>query len=464
MGRNHSIFNTILVLRTGSSMLKRIPLLALISSALLATVACTVIDDSLSPRVSTLNSAIDRATNDAILTNIVRASRLEPLTFVAISKVGGSQQAALTTGLPSFHFGPDLTSTQKQFSFANNSLNQNAAGSFDVAPLAGRDFTKGLMLPLSMQEIELLIRQGLPRELLFNLIFESIDFIDCDLKTVPTTRIDNEFCPAEDYKPTARTCTGKFVSITGKGASRDVTIVDIVDEQHKQRNKVKSNPTLPAILKGLAYYGLNVESRPEVDPFVNRETRDSRESAGGSAKGKVELLPTVVNSRFCFDQGNRADFKHSPEWYCGTEWYFDTKSVSKTAIDPNRQSALFYDQVIDYCPPGKLDAIQIKNVRLNIRSIYAIFRFLGTQLVSGDPSPLKVPIVNGGKKTYPLLHVEQGRSRSCFASIQLGAENYCVPEDGSPATKMVFSVLAQLIALKTQPGDLPFTPTVRIAP
>jgi hypothetical protein len=40
-----------------------------------------------------------------------------------------------------------------------------------------------------------------------------------------------------------------------------------------------------------------------------------------------------------------------------------------------------------------------------------------------------------------------------------------VPDDESAAnTKRVFSVLAQLMALKTTAADLPVTPTVRVTP
>ena len=38
---------------------------------------------------------------------------------------------------------------------------------------------------------------------------------------------------------------------------------------------------------------------------------------------------------------------------------------------------------------------------------------------------------------------------------------YCVPRQGAENTKRIFSLLAQLLALKTQAGDLAITPTVR---
>lgn len=39
-----------------------------------------------------------------------------------------------------------------------------------------------------------------------------------------------------------------------------------------------------------------------------------------------------------------------------------------------------------------------------------------------------------------------------------------MPLDGADNTKKIFNILNALLALKTSPGDLPVTQTVRIAP
>jgi hypothetical protein len=43
-------------------------------------------------------------------------------------------------------------------------------------------------------------------------------------------------------------------------------------------------------------------------------------------------------------------------------------------------------------------------------------------------------------------------------------KSYCVPEKGAESTKRIFSLLGQLLALKTQSGDLNATPVVRVTP
>ena len=52
----------------------------------------------------------------------------------------------------------------------------------------------------------------------------------------------------------------------------------------------------------------------------------------------------------------------------------------------------------------------------------------------------------------------------CFVDLVFDAEYYCVPRQGAEQTKRTFSLLSQLLALKTQTGDLAITPVVRVTP
>jgi hypothetical protein len=49
----------------------------------------------------------------------------------------------------------------------------------------------------------------------------------------------------------------------------------------------------------------------------------------------------------------------------------------------------------------------------------------------------------------------------CFSELVFEGVHYCIPRQGAENTKRTFSLLAQLLALKTQAGDLAITPTVR---
>jgi hypothetical protein len=269
--------------------------------------------------------------------------------------------------------------------------------------------------------------------------------------------------------------------------------------------KVISHTTNPSFYEGaklLSFNGFNVESRQEVDPFYRSSTErtpgrggagatrspelgpsktDSaaappdtktpprgpasvrtERTPGTSDRGKGETLPSVVNSRFCFDKANPAGFRFDAKWQCGTtEWYYNRRAAMTLPNDPNRQST-FNDDIVIYCNTATQTASAVRNVKLQVRSIYAIFRFLGDILRSKDPP--RILRTSTSPVGVPLLDIQKDRRHGCFAASDFDGELYCVSQDASPATNVVFSVLAQLIALKTQPGDLPFTPSVRIVP
>jgi hypothetical protein len=50
----------------------------------------------------------------------------------------------------------------------------------------------------------------------------------------------------------------------------------------------------------------------------------------------------------------------------------------------------------------------------------------------------------------------------CFVHTYFIDGDWCVPEQGSSNTKRIFSLLAELLALKTQASELAITPTVRV--
>ena len=118
---------------------RRCAAIAALSAAAIFS-GCAAIDSNLTGRVGNLNASLDQAINDGILTNIVRARNLQPLSFVAVSRVNSTQSVNLANGLPTFTFGPGLTTAQHQFAFAGNSMTNNVSGNFDLAPLATKEF------------------------------------------------------------------------------------------------------------------------------------------------------------------------------------------------------------------------------------------------------------------------------------------------------------------------------------
>jgi hypothetical protein len=357
--------------------------------------------------------------------------------------VAGTQTVTLNNGLPTFTFGPDLTSAQKQFAFGNNSLSNNANGNFDVSHLNTKDFARGLMAPLSPVELDLLLKQGVTRELLFNLAIEGFEYTqNGERRLLPNEPLH------EDYQ------------------------------------------LFRLLIEGAVRAGFSIETRPRENPL-----HDAADKSG--------LYPRIVTEgRFCFDPVlNRTGFKDiikTRSWLCGGDWAAQpaippkspakkqtkTKGAEDKAKEPpptafaRRMAEQVFRAVprallappvtiIDprLLPPGVSSAVFTDAV-VRIRSLHEIFSFLG-QLVAHRKMELVMvqdepEIVSTSRS--PLLVLTKGQRLGCFAEIRFEGEHYCVPSHGSGNTKRVFSILSQLIALKTQQGDLPFYPTVRIVP
>ncbi len=96
--------------------------------------------------------------------------------------------------------------------------------------------------------------------------------------------------------------------------------------------------------------------------------------------------------------------------------------------------------------------------------MFSIYSFLG--------SLLRIPVTPANELIGPpddsgdrvILSVNRGQPAGCFAAAMLDLGVYCVPIDGAANTKRTFSILSQLLALKTTTDDLQLQPILRLLP
>jgi hypothetical protein len=93
------------------------------------------------------------------------------------------------------------------------------------------------------------------------------------------------------------------------------------------------------------------------------------------------------------------------------------------------------------------------------RSTFGIYQFLGRILREQASERIKL-LGRVGRAGPPedlriLAISTSGGVDGCFVDIAFEGENYCVPRNGAEQTKQIFSLLVQLLALKTQTGDSP---------
>src|ERR1700754_1538855 len=130
------------------------------------------VDSTLAPRASEINLGTQNVRKSPTLTNIARASRSEPLNFVALSKYTGTGSLALNEALIKNTSAIKPASTSVLSQIFTSSVNASQSNSFDVGTLENKDFYGGFMSPLDLESLNLLLNAGLNKELVLHSVIE----------------------------------------------------------------------------------------------------------------------------------------------------------------------------------------------------------------------------------------------------------------------------------------------------
>lgn len=383
------------------------------AAAIVVLLAGCAVVDTIDPRYDSINRSAAKARNESILLNIVRASQNVPLNFIAFSRVSGTTQANVGMAAPTFVIGPTPVPTQIQrdYTINNSTLNTSAqaSNSFDITVLESKDFYAALLSPVDLPTLNFFIRQGYSRELLFWLFTDSVR----ETVNGVTTEYRNDPAEAcgEDLQD-RKMCFDRMVDVaTGSGLTVETHI-----EQH-----------------------------------------------GGGGDSKSKGPASTVYARFCFDDVlarraveiysknilQAAHYRGQRQPHCGN-WRFNARAVKGGGTD-----TLTFENI----------GTQKGTVRYEIRtrSVFGIYQFLGRILAENMTGVIKMRTPVMEREDRRILAVTRDSSvNGCFVEIGYEGGSYCVPHERAENTKRIFSLLAQLLALKTQTNDLAITPTVRV--
>ena len=373
-------------------------------------------NDHVDNRVARYDVSSEKARDEMILTNIIRASRAEPLAFVQLGQVTGFNTAGTTIGLPSIILGPSLPNatglvgTAGAFShaaqgqtvfgadpgstgFTPNSFNFSGSTTFNVTPSESKDFYLGLLTTVEPQTLAFFTQQGIAPELLFYLFTDKI--------------------------------------IEEKGG---------VTQQFRNDPLDPNFPKFQYYVALAMQYGLSTELEPE-----NKAASAAKKKAGDSATAAA-AAPPPPPWRLCFDRSI---------WAPGTPAAANTPMchTAKKLADP--RMVTFLDK------KGELVKLQVLP-----RSTFAIFQFLGHVVAAQDKGVVRLQsedaIGHAPLKDDALFVVNDGSGGGCFLDVDYGGKSYCVPEDGARNTKRILGLLAQLIALSTSLSSIAATPQVQV--
>ena len=441
--------------------------LALCAAACVA--ACTeVVDLTTDSRYGQYNRATDWAKNEAILLNIARASQYQPLNFLIYNAYTGSATVSAAASSPSFIIGPARTNSQKQYTFSQGALTANAManGTINVQNLDTQDFYDALLSPVDYVNLYEFQRQGYARELLFRLFTDYVS-----LK--PTTAAQNKY---------------STIIFNDTSDEKQCSLVPPVISR-----ALYGHPLQPGgdriCFNDLVFFALLSGLSSEVRPIAQAA---NSASSSGATQGKTAATSSSSSSapksptsegRLCFDAAiaNRAqaeyesithvqlpaalkNARYSP--VCGTWSAASTAAKKGAQSSANTSSGV---QKLSVSVTGKtqlliwdIHTLGEMSVEVGTRSTFAIYNYLGKLLRQQNAEVNQ--FLDPTSDDKQVLTVNQGQPAGCFVAATLDLGLYCVPLDGAQNTKRTFSILSQLLALKTTTGDLQLQPVLRLLP
>jgi hypothetical protein len=398
-----------------SACMMRLKLLAV----LFALIACGCIDSTLAPRAYDINQGTQNLRESAILLNIVRASRSEPLNFVALSKYTGTGSVSLneSASINAYARHPTTVSIGQIF---GSSVNAGQGNAFDVGTLENKDFYGGFMSPLDLEGLNLLMNAGLSKELV---LLSVLDGFRIRLGGRSLLFVNN---PDDDAPWSGGSCASLYNGT--ENAFEPVAVRPI----WRELDACKYQKFL-YFLRVAVRWGVTVEAG----------------SAGPKPKGK-SAEPSGVQYFVCYDpavaQENGLPGRPDAPGACGSK-----------NRDPSQTRAFQFR--FQFNTP-------IEGVAPVVRSPYAVFQYYGHLLANQKHAPVQLSEFSRRKdqrREARLLTIEQGGT-DCFAETFYAGARYCVPNEKTKNTKEIFVLLNTLVAISTNRSALPVSPTFVLTP
>jgi hypothetical protein len=394
-------------------------------AALCALLLAGCIDSTLAPRASDINLGTQNVRESAILTNIVRASRSEPLNFVALSKYTGTGSLSMNQSatLNAYARHPTSVSLGQIFGTSANAAQGN---SFDVGTLENKDFYGGFMSPLDLEGLNLLMNAGLNKELVLHSVIEAFRV---RLAGRSLLFVNN---PEDDVPYEGAPCVGLY-----DGTERSF---EPVGQRAIWRDPVACKyQKFLYFLRVAVRWGVTVEAASAGKPANSGKGSKSGDSGGSGIQYFVCYDPAIAQEN---GMPGRADSPGA----CGSR---------NRDPDQTRQMQFRFQ----FNTP-------IEGVAPVVRSPYAVFQYYGHLLANIKHERVQLSELSRRKdprREARLLTIETGRT-DCFADTEYAGTRYCVPNDKSQNTKEIFVLLNTLVAISTNRSALPVSPTFVLTP
>jgi hypothetical protein len=400
--------------------------------------------DTVDDRAMTLNQSVNRYRNNAILNNIVRASKNEPLNFAAISGIVGHNTVQLgLPGTPAMSFTPKIlftseSATNGQYSFSND---------FTYTEVDDAATTQALATPLDPATMANFFQRGIyPSDFLLLLFVNKMRIADRSGRILAEyySGALQQSCDISDPQCPIRDTLLAFTWVATQGLTFRTEKGAVPGQSKSPQAQICFEPSLQR--------GTYLRS------FIQLYGRYALRSRQDWLEPSRMLVPATagVPPSYCNDAKTwlNAPSPAAPTTMVCVQSDCDKKKSSAPPETPSASYKVF-------------DAADGVWIELYTRSTYGIYDFLGSLLNRGAPIRM---LFGDYPFQGPILFFVTHDAANCFALVFDGF-SYCVPNINDPnnsdadRTKAAFSIVHQLAALYTSAvSTAPNTSTVRITP
>lgn len=409
----------------------------------LILLGCAVPSPSFTDMSQSYQNEMEIFQNNNILLNVVRASKNMPLSFLDIPSVVGTGNFSASAGIGAYLYASGLGTsfftpvTGSMGSYWNPSANLTANRSFNftLSSLQNEQFERGFVSKIPIETLNF-FTSGLqiPRELLFTLLIEKIEFVKPtgEVVVLNNNPLGNprEF---QDFQTQLR------LSIDS-GLTTEILQTQI--------------PVTPTMTKEEVLFGKNLGDLLKMrdKQMILQETK-----VGGVSR--YQLVQVMPQGRFCFEKTKNIDLVKN---------YFGNSVLCANPLEGIPPQSLSGRQKV-----GEKNSDASKILAITLRSTQNVFVYLGSVLAAKDhlnrvvtlkalSNEKSVPLMEIAEE-WPLIVANSSSSNSRpLAKVEYDGMEYSIPSENNGYSVGVLNLLTQLVNLLKVPGSIPASPAVLI--
>jgi hypothetical protein len=311
----------------------------------------------------------------------------------------------------------------RPFDSGNVSLSVTGSYNFDMASLDNSEFMAGLLTPIAPATVHFYVNQGVPRELLFNLLIDR-------------------------------------VSITDNGKT----------------STYSNDPTQPGYqdfrttLNNLLALGFTTESVPSFLPFgpplTADEAKDPRVLAAAAQAGVLiqptgpnayQIVKPMVLARFCFTGGGPGMPRLPASAMCGAGQQIGNSGKPEGAEQ-------------NFATGSSLPGFENAALAVTIRSTRDVFNYLGNIIYQETETKNPTHLVMTSQEAKDYNYLKRGddlivvrknsSSRDDLVQTSYRGDNYSIPSDNQGNSNLVFTIVSQILNLSKSVNLIPTTSAV----